>query len=183
MKANHSASLTFLMKIACSSLTACCLLLFIPNRTLADGLEIDIANPSQVAAPNGTVIFDGTVTNNTGTDLSGTEIFFDFLSFDPSLSVNQLLGVEGDFSIPNGTTTAVIDLFSVGLGPKAGTFPVTFVIQDVNGNVSGLADATVSTSPVPVPEPSLAFLFATGLLFLLGTAFAHITPPTARPSD
>jgi len=169
------------MKISPQLLIASFLLLLIPNLTLADGLEVDIANPTQIAAPGGTVTFDGTVTNNTGADLSATDIFFDFLTFDPSLSVNQLLGVEDDFSIPNGTTTGLIDLFSVGLGPGQGTFPVTFVIQDVNGDVSALGSVTVSTSPITAPEPAEAILLATGLLFLLGTAFLATKRSSTRP--
>ena len=161
----------FLKTIAAPLLAACCLLLLVPRLTLADGLEVTISDPTQVAAPNGTVVFEGTITNDTGADLSATDIFFDFLTFDPSLDINQLLGVEDDFSIPNGTTTALVDLFSIGLGPGNGIFPVTFVIQDVNGNVSDVGSVTVSTSSVPAPEPAEGILLAIGMSVLLGSAF------------
>jgi hypothetical protein len=161
----------FLKTVAAPLLAACCFLLFVPNLTLADGLEVTISDPTQVAAPNGTVVFEGTITNDTGADLSATDIFFDFLTFDPSLDINQLLGVEDDFSIPNGTTTALVDLFSIGLGPGNGIFPVTFVIQDVNGNVSDVGSVTVSTSSVPAPEPAEGILLAIGMSVLLGSAF------------
>jgi hypothetical protein len=101
---------------------------FFPGRCLADSLDVTITDPSQIAMPGQTVIFSVTVTNNTGSNLTATDLGFDFFGFDPNLIIIQLLGIP-DFSIPTGTTTSIMDLFSVSLGPVTGSgrFPVDFI--------------------------------------------------------
>jgi hypothetical protein len=140
--------------------------LLLPGQSCADGLNVNIVDPSQTALPGQVVLFTGTVTNDTGSDLTATDLFFDFFAYDPSLTPNQLLGVT-DFSLPNITTTSTIDLFNIDLSSAIGpgSFPVYFVLQDVNGDQSATGEVTVVTG-IATPEPSAISLLATGLAIL-----------------
>src|SRR5262245_4071681 len=83
-------------------------------------LTLTIDQPVQFTTAGSTVIFTGTVTNNTGFDLTAAaDLFLNFNSFDPSaLSFTQLLG-DPDFSLPNGTTSPDVPLFSALVDPSA----------------------------------------------------------------
>jgi hypothetical protein len=126
-------------------------------------------DPSQIATSGQTVVFMGTVSNDTGSDLTATDLFFSFFAFNPDLTVNQLLGAT-DFSIPNDTTTSIVDLFSVSLGSgmQPGSFPVNFVLQDINGNLSVIGEVSVVNGAL-VPEPSSLLLLGVGLSALAGS--------------
>ena len=136
--------------------------------TPARALLFNIDSPDRVVVAASTSLFSGTVTNDTGLDVSATDLFFNFSGFEPSIvSLAQLLGVT-DFLIPTGTITPVTDLFdaTIALAAVPGTTYFADVqLQDVNGNVS--ASETVSLKVVPTPA-SLALLGA-GLVAIVVT--------------
>jgi hypothetical protein len=93
-------------------------------------------------------------------------LFFNFYGFDPeSISVSQLLGAT-DFTILNGTASAITDLFSVTIGggvPLGKIFPITFNLEDLNSDVSTQITVSVNSGHGgTVPEPGSLILFATG---------------------
>lgn len=166
MNRHHSSFFTHFRLGMLSVLVFSSLALFLPVRCLADGLDVSVTNPSQTASAGQTVVFSGTVTNDTGSDLTATDFFFDFFGYDPELDPNQLLGLT-DFSIPDGTTTSIVELFSVTLGSPmgSGSFPVYFVLLDAYADESAVDKVTV-VSGNAVPEPSTILLIAIGLLIL-----------------
>ena len=135
----------------------------------AQGLYFSPLSPFEVAP--GDFTFAGTVTNDTGAALRSTDLFFDFTAFDPSsLYVNQLLGVT-DFTIADGTTCAVTDLFDASLsaGVAAQDYPVTVQLQDVNGDVTDAVTVTVRATAA-VPEPATPVLLSAGCVCMLPLA-------------
>jgi hypothetical protein len=140
---------------------------------LADTISFQVSSPSLSTTSGGSVTFDGTVTNNTLASLNTTDFFFNFFGFNvTSVSPIQDLGVATSFVIPNGTTSSVVALFDVTLGPAAAgsSFPIQVQLQDINNDLSATETVTVSVlSPAPVPEPSTLILFAAGLFSLLVT--------------
>jgi hypothetical protein len=140
----------------------------------ADGISFQLSEPALTIASGATVTFTGTVTNSSGGDLNASDFFFNFFGFDPAaLNPNQDLGVSGDFSIPNGTTSGLVALFDVtfGSGSNGTTFPLDALLEDINGDVSNSQVVTLSTSgapPPPVSEPSSFFLLASAVVTLIG---------------
>lgn len=134
----------------------------------ADSIAFTLSNPYLTTTSGGTVEFDGTVTNGSGQDLNASDFFFNFFAYDlTSVTPNQDFGVVTDFLIPNGSTSGVIDLFTVVLGPvpTGSSFPIDVQLEDVNGDLSTTEIATVSvTGSVAVPEPSTLLLLGTGVL-------------------
>jgi hypothetical protein len=131
----------------------------------APELTLMIDQPVQVFASAGsTVIFTGTVTNNTGFDLDAAfDLFLNFNSYDPSaLSFTQLLGAP-DFLLPNGATSPDVELFAALVDPSATSagspYLADVTVSDSNGFVSDPV-----TIGITVPEP--------GSLWLLVAAFS-----------
>src|SRR6516164_7423827 len=76
-------------------------------------IDFSILSPNQIGFPGDVITFTGTITNNSGVDLDSTDLFLNFSGFDPvNVTLDQLLGLT-PFTIPNGTTSQVVDLFSV----------------------------------------------------------------------
>jgi hypothetical protein len=128
-------------------------------------ITLNVINPSQVVGPTSTETYQGTITNLTGADLLASDFFFDFAGYDPVLvNLTQLLGTP-DFPIPNGTTSAAVDLFTFALGPDAppGVYLADVVLQDSQGDVSNV----VTLSETVVPEPGTWVFIGSGLLALL----------------
>src|SRR5215469_10580096 len=95
-------------------------------------ISMSILNPIQIGFPGDTITFQGTITNNSGFDLSSTDFFLDFFGYDPvNVTLDQPLGTTA-FTIPNGTTSPVEDLFTFGLSTSApdGMYPAQVVLQD-----------------------------------------------------
>ncbi|HMD96637.1 MAG TPA: PEP-CTERM sorting domain-containing protein [Terriglobia bacterium] len=136
----------------------------------ADTLSVNIINPNQTVAPTSTITYQGTITNNTGFTLdAAADLFFNFNAYDPTLvNPTQLLGVppELDFTIPDGTTSATVDLFTFALGPNAppGMYSMDVSLEDSFGDLSA---TTTVTETVATPEPRTWALLGTGLLILL----------------
>jgi hypothetical protein len=133
----------------------------------ASSISFDLSNLSLTTTSGGTVTFDGTVTNDSGSDLDASDFFFNFFGFDPS-SVNPIqdLGLV-DFLIPNRTTSADVALFDVDLGtvPKGSSFPVQVQLEDINSDLSAVQTVTVSVpgGVAAVPEPSSFWLLVSGV--------------------
>jgi PEP-CTERM motif len=138
----------------------------------ADGISFQLAATTLTATSNGTATFTGSVTNGSGLDLNATDFFFNFFNYDPtSVTPNQLLGTSSDFSIANGTTTSIFDLFNIQLAtvPAGSTFSVDVQLQDANGDLSAIQTVDLTTpggstgSGTPTPEPASMVLLGSGL--------------------
>ena len=142
------------------------LLIALSGTVFADSISFSLTSLSMSTGPGGTVVFNGSITNNTGASLSSADLFLNFFNFDSgSVNPTQLLG-SVDFTIGNGKTTGVVDLFSVTVASGAAlglTFPIDLNLQDINNDVSGTKTVKVSTGSVGVvPEPSTLSLFLLG---------------------
>jgi PEP-CTERM motif len=137
----------------------------------ADGIAFQLKANTLTAASNGIATFTGSITNNTGLDLNATDFFFNFFNYDPtSITPNQLLGTSTDFSIGNGTTSSIVDLFNVQLGTvSAGsTFSIEVQLEDANGDLSAIETVDVASGGgggggTPTPEPATLVLLGSGL--------------------
>jgi hypothetical protein len=151
-------------------------LLLTATSAQADGIAFQLVASTLTAASNGTATFAGSVTNGSGLDLNATDFFFNFFNYDPtSVTPNQLLGTSTDFSIGNGTTTSILDLFNIQLGTvsQGSTFSIEVQLGDVNGDFSTIetVDVTVSGGSTgggggggtPTPEPASLVLLGSGL--------------------
>jgi hypothetical protein len=136
----------------------------------ADVISFEVFNPTRIALPGDTVIFSGTVTNNTGASLNATDLFFNFSGFDPAVvGLTQLLGFT-DFTLGDGTTTAPVDLFSFMLGANAlsnQTYVADTFLQTIDGDMSNVV--TVSVTEVPEPATWLVSLLTLMLLIALSS--------------
>ncbi len=138
------------------------------NTALLADLSFTVVDPNRIGSPGDSVTFQGTITNNSGSTLDSTDLFFNFSGFDASnVTLTQILGNTA-FSIPNGATTTVTDLFSFDLSPLAspGYYPADVTIQDINGDVSAIQTVSITT-----PEPTSILIGAMGTLIFLGLAF------------
>jgi len=142
----------------------------------ADGIAFQLVASTLTATSNGTATFTGTITNGSGADLNATDFFFNFFNYDPtSITPNQLLGTSTDFSVGNGTTTSILDLFNVQLGTalSGSTFPIAVQLQDANGDLSAIETLDIVVSGgstgggggggTPIPEPASLLLLGSGL--------------------
>jgi hypothetical protein len=153
----------------------------VPRAAFAQGgplLALTLTNPDQTAAlSSDTLVYSGTITNNTGADLTAGDLFVNFVAGPAALTLSQVLGVSNpDLAIPNGTTTAVLPLFSASFTAVAApgtTYPFRVFIEDVNGNASAPpgqeapASATLAGGTAVVPEPGtvgLTLLGAAGVI-------------------
>jgi hypothetical protein len=114
-------------------------------------LTLNVLEPSRVANPGDTLIFSGTITNSTALDLQATDLFLNFSGFDFNVvDVVQLLGTT-DFTLNNGDTTEVVDLFSFALGAAAlpgQTYVADVFLLDVNDNFSNIVTVNVTAAEV-----------------------------------
>jgi type IV secretory pathway VirB2 component (pilin) len=143
-----------------------CVFSLVSVATYAGTIDFTIFNPNRFGFPGDVLTFQGTITNNSGVDLDSTDFFLNFSGYDFSnVTLDQLLGLTF-FSIPNGTTTGTIDLFTFTLSTTAGTgtYPADVILEDVFGDLAGPTTVTVTVSP----EPESLALIAAGVLALVG---------------
>jgi hypothetical protein len=129
-------------------------------------IDLSIVNPVRIGPPGDVETFQGTITNNTGAALASTDLFFDFSGFDSTnVTLDQLLGLSS-FSIPDGSTSPVVDLFTFSLSNTAAvpaTYPAQVLLQSAFQDFSSTETVSVST----VPEPGSLTLAAAGLVLVL----------------
>jgi len=150
---------------------------FWPSITLAtaSAISLQLGSDSLSTQPGGTVTFQGTVTNDSGQDLTASDFFFNFGGYDPAaIDPIQELGTVSDFLIPNGATSPLVTLFDVTVvSSKPGTlqFPFSVQLEDINSDLSATENAVVVSASVAatVPEPATMPLVAVAL-FLAGVA-------------
>ena len=126
-------------------------------------LSFSVLDRDRVGRPGTDFVFAGSGTNDTGALVRSTDLFFDFGGYDPvAITPVQLLGTT-DVAIPDGTTSALLDLFLVRLEAWATprqTYFVDAILQDVQGSLSD----TVTVSIRALPEPASATLALLALL-------------------
>jgi hypothetical protein len=148
----------------------------------AEVISFQVEQPDLATVPGGTVIFQGTITNESLVDLQASDFFFIFLGFDPAaVTLTQDVGVTIDFPIPNGTTSPPVPLFDATLAPgvpEGSFFPIQVILENNLGHVSPPETVTVTASgPMEtVPEPNGLMLVGAGL-----SALASRTRKTGRP--
>jgi len=152
------------------------LLILLPNAARAD-LIVTLSPSSLSASPGDTVTFMGQITNITGVDLNGTDMFLNFSGFDPTalIDVNQVFGTP-DFLLLDHHISPLIDLFSLTVAPTtaSGTYILALSLQDINNNTSSTVDAEVIVrGTVPVPEPSSGLMGMIGIASLVAMALGH----------
>jgi hypothetical protein len=139
-----------------------------PAIARATPLSIQLTPATQSVASGGVAVFEAIITNNSGSTLdAAADLFLNFDNFNPDiLTPTQLLGTP-DFSIPNGTTSAKLDLFSVLVSalPKGGTASIDTVLEDVNGDLSDPTTATITPAQTTA-APECGTLLLTGAAFL-----------------
>ncbi len=136
-----------------------------PVLSNADTLDFSVATPNRIARPGSVVTFGGDITNNVGSPLGATDLFLSFSGYDATnVTVSQLLGLTA-FSIPDGSTSSFVDLFTFSLsaGTPPGTYAAGVILQAATGDIS--APQTVSVT-VPTPEPGSITLLLAGASIL-----------------
>jgi hypothetical protein len=141
-------------------------------------LVFTIINPVRIAPPGSVELFQGTIGNETLTTLTSTDLLLNFSGYDPAnVSLDQLLGMTF-FSIPSGSTSGVLDLFTFSLASTAvvpATYPADVVLESSAEDLSPVQTVSVSTIISVVPEPSSLALGATILAALLIAALGSRT--------
>lgn len=153
----------FSLSVALCLLAVC----FLSVALYAAPIDLTILNPNQTGSAGDVITFQGTITNNSGADLDSTDLFLDFFGYDPmNVQLDQLLGMTS-FTIPDGTTSPVVDLFTFSLATTAGpgTYWADVVLQDASGDASDTNVVSVTITPEP-SSIALMLAGACGILLL-----------------
>jgi hypothetical protein len=156
-------------------LLGCSFLFFwLYTQAAADPLSFTVLNSPLITTPGGSAVtFEGNITNNTGGVLNtaNLDLFFNFANFNAAAvnPPNSILLENGqDFTIANGQTSPLVDLFSVSLTSSAGpgtTYFIDATLQDVNSDLfTERSSVMASSGTTPVPEPATAVLIGTGVV-------------------
>jgi hypothetical protein len=129
-------------------------------------IDFSLDSSTLTGTADGTVVFSGEITNNSGMTLNASDFFFNFTGYDgASLTPSQDLAVTtADFAIPNGVTTTSLDLFSVLVAPSPSSSSLTLQVQleDSLNDLSGLKSAMIDVPTIPLSDS--ARYLAMGLL-------------------
>src|SRR5712692_4904984 len=116
-------------------------------------LTFEVFDPDRLNLPGSVYMFDGQITNNTGTPLRATDLFLNFFGFDPTvITANQLLGFP-DFAIPDGGTSPVVPLFTLDFGSSADPTQVYLANVFLQDFTVSFFSPPVTVTIGPVPEP------------------------------
>lgn len=133
----------------------------------AASLNFSIVNPDRISPAGAINTFGGTITNNTGVTLGAKDLFLNFSGYDAAnVTLSQLVG-STTFTLPNGSTSGFLNLFTFTLSgaAQAGAYSAQVALQAITGDNS--AGQTVSVT-VSTPEPgSIALTLAGGFALLL----------------
>lgn len=136
------------------------------SQTAGAGLVFTISANSVPADSTGLATFSGQITNQTGVDLSSTDLFLNFSGFDP-IAVSSITQVLGSFTLPDTITSPIEQLFAVQMSTSAasGSYPIDVSLQDINNNLSNSITVNVVVSgSASVPEPGgVTFILIAGL--------------------
>jgi hypothetical protein len=143
-----------------------CLVVLIALLVPARALVLSIDQVDRTSFPGATEAFTGTITNDTGMDLTAQDLFLNFSGFDATvLSFDQLLGVP-NFAIPDGTTTADLTLFDAHVSLAATILGSPYLadvqLQDTLADLSNVETISISI----VPEPGSVWLLIGSLAAL-----------------
>jgi hypothetical protein len=145
----------------------------------ATPISFTVTPNSLNASPGGTVTFVGRITNTSGASLDASDLFFNFSDYDAVsiTDITQLLG-NPDFTLPNNTFSAIVDLFSVTLANTApmGTFTIDVSLEDVNNDLSATQTVSIingNATTAATPEPGTLILCFSGALATL--FLAHVS--------
>jgi hypothetical protein len=132
----------------------------------AEPIDMSILNPNRIGAPGSVEVFQGNIANHTGAELRSTDLFLNFSGFDPvNVALDQLIGLT-DFSVPDGSASGIVDLFTFALAGTAAvpaTYPAEVVLSTARDDVTDPQTVTLTTV---VPEPSSLALTAVVLAAL-----------------
>jgi hypothetical protein len=104
----------------------------------AQTIILQVEKPVRKVHRPGTVLYRGTITNNSGNDLHTSGLFLNFSGFDPLRVKLAQVSRTSDLTIPDGTTSPILDLFTLTLAKHAhrDCYRTDVILQDEVGTLS-----------------------------------------------
>ena len=134
-------------------------------------LSVNLDQSTLSGFPGQTLLFTGTLTNNTAGTLFINADSFTF-AINGALDDSPFLN-NAPFSIGAGGTSFDFEMFDVNIPPGQASGPyggVFTVLGGTGGEAMDNLGSTSFTANVETPEPATYLLFALGLALLLGLA-------------